>query len=268
MTYEGHTVSTGSQGCSDLNIPKEMIVTLDELCAPLNGFMEMLQTGIPETTLLSTAKKSAVQVLDALVATPPFSYLGRDFYAKGIRDAFMPEGIRNFQAYTLALMTGGLNAETMVLHRRSILLGRMTPVLAQLGFSLWEYKHEMTAFAKRLNEQEVERTPGGFAACFGEHFKLEQSGSWMDTTNISVQYASAVLPGDVMLRLGKRMHFVSFVGMLRANLFERVCVGHASRKCPICVHWFLTTMRGIRNIAAVLRQETSWAPDLLPDRGT
>ena len=32
VTYEGHTVPTGSLGCSALNIPKETISTLDKLC--------------------------------------------------------------------------------------------------------------------------------------------------------------------------------------------------------------------------------------------
>jgi hypothetical protein len=29
--------------------------------------------------------------------------------------------------------------------------------------------------------------------------------------------------------------------MLRADLFEGLCFGHAPRKCPICGRWFLTT---------------------------
>ncbi len=241
VTYEGHTVPTGTLGCNALNISDEVLDTLDGLCAPLNRFMGTLQAGMPDARLLPAARESAIQILDALVAIPPFSYLDRDFYANGIEDAFTQEGIEDFQAYTLALMTGGLNAETTAQHRRGILLGRLTPVLAQLGFSLREYKKEMTAFAEKLNGSEVERTPDGFASCFGEHFKSEQSGSWMDITNISVQYVSAVLPGDETPRLVKRMHFVSFVGMLRADLFEGLCVGHAPRKCPICGRWFLTT---------------------------
>lgn len=38
----------------------------------------------------------------------------------------------------------------------------------------------------------------------------------------------------------KRMHSVSFVGMFRSNLYERLCVGHAPRKCPLCGKCFLT----------------------------
>ena len=37
------------------------------------------------------------------------------------------------------------------------------------------------------------------------------------------------------------MHYVSFVGMFRSDLFEGLCVGHAPKKCKICGKWFLTT---------------------------
>lgn len=36
------------------------------------------------------------------------------------------------------------------------------------------------------------------------------------------------------------MHYVSFVGLLRSDLFEGLCVGHAPKRCPICGKWFLT----------------------------
>ena len=59
--------------------------------------------------------------------------------------------------------------------------------------------------------------------------------------NASVQYAVATIPGKEKSQLVKRMHYVSFVGMFRSDLFEGLCVGHAPRKCPICGTWFLTT---------------------------
>ena len=44
--------------------------------------------------------------------------------------------------------------------------------------------------------------------------------SWMTLTNASVQYVSAIRPGAAEPQLVKRMHYVSFVGMLRSDLFE------------------------------------------------
>ena len=62
----------------------------------------------------------------------------------------------------------------------------------------------------------------------------------MTLTNASVQYVSAIRPGKTEPQLVKRMHYVSFVGMFRSDLFEGLCVGHAPKKCPICGRWFLT----------------------------
>ena len=37
------------------------------------------------------------------------------------------------------------------------------------------------------------------------------------------------------------MHYVSFVGMFRSDLFDGLCVIHAPRLYPICGKWFSTT---------------------------
>lgn len=63
----------------------------------------------------------------------------------------------------------------------------------------------------------------------------------MALTNATVQYVPAIRLGNTQAQLVKRMHFVSFVGMFRADLFEGLCVGHAPRKCAVCGKWFLTT---------------------------
>lgn len=125
------------------------------------------------------------------------------------------------------------------------LLVRVIPVLGHLSYSLRQHKKTMTAFAEFLQENAEIRTPAGYAAAFGQFFKenatLEESNpSWMALTNATVQYVPAIRPGNTQAQLVKRMHFVSFVGMFRADLFEGLCVGHAPRKCAVCGKWFLT----------------------------
>ena len=94
----------------------------------------------------------------------------------------------------------------------------------------------MTAFAEFLQENAEIRTPAGYAAAFGQfsggecHFGGKRS--FVDGTD---QCDGAVCPRDPSRQCGrrssvKRMHFVSFVGMFRADLFEGLCVGHAPRK--------------------------------------
>ena len=125
------------------------------------------------------------------------------------------------------------------------MLVRIAQVLGHLSYSLGQYKEALTKFAERLNEPGYDRTSDGYAAMFGQFFKSEPTLSldnpaWMTLTNASVQYVAATRPGKTEPQLVKRMHYVSFVGMFRSDLFEGLCVGHAPKKCPICGRWFLT----------------------------
>jgi hypothetical protein len=103
----------------------------------------------------------------------------------------------------------------------------------------------MLDFAEKSDGNEAERTAEGFAKMFGDYFPPEfsitEGNAWMSTLNNSVQYISVIRPGEKVAKLVKRMHYVSFVGMFRSDLFEGLCVGHAPKKCKICEKWFLTT---------------------------
>ena len=121
---------------------------------------------------------------------------------------------------------------------------KLIQVMAQLGGTVQIYKQSMTAFAHALHDSK--RTPDGYAAAFSEHFPKDETlspdnSAWMQLTNTTMQYVSAVMPEKGIPQLVKRMHYVSFVGMFRSDLFEGLCVGHSPRLCPICGKWFLTT---------------------------
>ena len=115
--------------------------------------------------------------------------------------------------------------------------------MSQLGNTLNIFKSGMIDFAHKLHDSK--RTPDGYAAAFAEHFPKDDispdNSMWMQLTNTTMQYVSAVMPEKEIPQLVKRMHYVSFVGMFRSDLFEGLCVGHAPRLCPICGKWFLTT---------------------------
>ena len=57
------------------------------------------------------------------------------------------------------------------------------------------------------------------------NFSITEGSAWMSTLNNSVQYVSVIRPGEKVAKLVKRMHYVSFVGMFRSDLFEGLCVG-------------------------------------------
>ena len=153
VTYEGKTNPTGMLGCAALNIPDAVIDKLDELCAPINEFMKTLTSGMPDPTLLPATKEAAENILKLLSAVSPFDCLDLDFYITNICKAFTLEGIQKYQVYNIALLTGTLATEQAEEYKEGILLGRITPVMAQLAFSLREYKASMTQFTTELDAE-------------------------------------------------------------------------------------------------------------------
>ena len=245
VTYEGKTVPTGTLGCETLNIPDEVIEMLNELCPRVNLLLKTMNQQTPNAALLPDAGEAAVEILTLLRDVPPFDCLDTDFYISNIPKAFTPEGLQNLQEFSIAVTMGTLNAKQLEEYSLGILLGRIVPVLGHLAFSLAEYKKGMERFALMLDAEGSDRTPDGLAELFSRSFPAEfsmnEASQWMALTNETSQYLSVLHPGEDKAKLVKRIHYVTFVGMLRADFFEGLCVGHAPKKCRICGKWFLTT---------------------------
>lgn len=243
VCYEGKTVPTGTLGCAALNLSDKTIQKLTGPCDRLKEFMAGLNTGMPDTSMLPAAKEAAEQAMQLLHSCEPFSGIDLGFYLDSLPKPFSEEGVQSFQAYTMGLLTGTLDENATEEYRHGILLGRLTPVLAQLADSLQAYKEAMTEFAQLVDADDADRSPDGFAELFGKAFPPEVSfvgTDWMSMMNTTVQYVSVEKEDSSAPLLVKRMHYVSFVGLLRSDLFEGLCVGHAPKRCRICGKWFLT----------------------------
>lgn len=244
VTYAGHTLPTGSIGCAAMNITDEQIGALVQLAIPLAAVIELIKAGTPTAAHFAAAKESVLQITQMMRTTYPFSLF--DFPANGndIQQIFSDEYIENAIAYINAAQKIGVGAAFEERHKKGVGVVRLISELAQLGSTLMVYKCGMIEFAHKLHNSK--RTPEGYAATFAEHFNAAPTLSldnsrWMQLTNTTMQYVSAVMPEKGIPQLVKRMHYVSFVGMFRSDLFEGLCVGHAPRLCPICGKWFLTT---------------------------
>lgn len=246
VTYEGHTVPTGTLGCAALNIPAEVINRLDALCAPINLFMGMVQAGQGTPALLTAARESALHLVDLLKDVPPFNRIDANICQEAIHTVFTEDTLDKAAEYVSEIQNNSLAAAFDDRYRDVLRLLRYLPVMGHMGFAIRDFKCKLTDFAELLNRQDSDRTPDGYAAAFGRYFSntptlAEDDPSWMSLANISVQYVAVKRPGADDPRLVKRMHFVSFVGMFRTDLYEGLCVGHAPKKCAICGKWFLTT---------------------------
>lgn len=243
VIYEGRSFPTGTLGCDSLNIPASVLEQLEGLCAGLNRAMGAASTGELNAALLDTARGNALQIVDLLQSVPPFSYLDTDRYRGQIKRTLAPDRLDIINEYAAALISGTA-AFLEDRYKDAIRFFRLLPVMAQLGFSLKEFQTAMVSFARELDKPSCQRTPEGYAAAFGAFFPpsptLADGSAWMSLTNSTMQYVSALRPGQEGAALVKRTHYVSFVGMFRSDLFEGLCVGHGPKKCPICGRWFLT----------------------------
>ena len=244
VTYGKHTVPIGTIGCAALNITDEQITKLTTLCHPLSNIILMLGTGNVDVSVFPVAEKALWKIICFLQKTKPFSFLDLATDEKELHRLFDEEHIENIVAYIEATQDIGAVAAFDEKYSRGVGILKLIQVMAQLGGTLQIYKQSMTAFAHALHDSK--RTPDGYAAAFAEQFPKDETLSpdnsmWMQLTNTTMQYVSSVMPEKGIPQLVKRMHYVSFVGMFRSDLFEGLCVGHAPRKCPICGKWFLTT---------------------------
>ena len=243
VTYAGHTLPTGSIGCAAMNISDEQIGQLVQLAIPLAAVVELIKAGTPTREHFDAAKESVLQITQMMRSTYPFSLF--DFPADGhdIQQIFSREYTDNAIAYIKAAQEIGIAAALDEQCKKGVGVVKLINELAQLGGTLMIYKHGIIELAHKLHDSK--RTPDGYAAAFAEHFPKDDitpdNSMWMQLTNTTMQYVSAVMPEKGIPQLVKRMHYVSFVGMFRSDLFEGLCVGHAPRLCPICGKWFLTT---------------------------
>ena len=140
VAYEGRTAPAGTLGCEALNIPDAVIAALNEPCAVLNEFIAALGMMGVTDALLEKASGAALQIFNTMREMEPFSHLDQAFYAPGIVDAFTPEAIEQVRALNMAMLTRGLAAAQEPGLRKGALLSKIAPVLAQLAFSLAEYR--------------------------------------------------------------------------------------------------------------------------------
>ena len=244
VTYGKKTVPIGTIGCAALNITDEQIAALTTLCQPLNEIILMLGTGNVDVSVFPTAEKALWKIVRFLQKTEPFSFLDLATDEKELHRLFDEEHIENIVSYIKALQEIGAAASFDEKYSHAVGVLKLIQGMSQLGNTLKIFKGGMIDFAHKLHDSK--RTPDGYAAAFAKQFPKDETLSpensmWMQLTNTTIQYVSSVMPEKGIPQLVKRMHYVSFVGMFRSDLFEGLCVGYAPRKCPICGKWFLTT---------------------------
>ena len=245
VIYEGKAFPIGTLACDALNVPADTIARMNEQCEKINLLLGMLNAGQDASALFPMVREAALTMLDILSKTPPFSYMNIPKHRERIEKIFTADNARKYVEFAIRSLQGKLEMADVPAYEDAILLQRYTAVFGHLAYSLGEYQTAMLSFAEKSNEKESDRTPNGLAELFGVYFPPEitttDDNAWMSAMNNTFQYVSTIRPGENVAKLVRRIHYVSFVGMFRSDLFEGLCVGHAPKKCLICGKWFLTT---------------------------
>ena len=245
VIYEGKTFPVGTLACDALNVPADTIAKANKQCEKINLLLGTLNAGQDACALCPMAREATLAMLDILSETPPFSYMDISKHRERIERVFTADNALKYVEFATKAATNSLQFEEIQNYAEAITLQRYTAVCGHLAYSLGEYQTAMLDFAEKSDCNEADRTAEGFARMFGSYFTLEfsiaEGNAWMSVANNSVQYVATIRPGEKVAKLVKRMHYVSFVGMFRSDLFEGLCVGHAPKKCKICEKWFLTT---------------------------
>ena len=245
VIYESKTFPVGTLACDALNVPVNTIAKINEQCEKINLLLGMLNAGQDTSALFPMAKEAALTMLEILSKTPPFSYMDIPKHRERIEKVFTADSAQKYVEFATKAATNSLPFEEVPKYADAVMLQRYTAVFGHLAYSLREYQTAVLDFAEKSDSNEADRTAEGFAKMFGSYFPPEfsitEGNAWMSVANNSIQYVTTVRPGEDVAKLVKRMHYVSFVGMFRSDLFEGLCVGHAPKKCRICGKWFLTT---------------------------
>ena len=245
VIYEGRTLPIGTLACDALNISADTLAQMNEQCQKINLLLGMLNAGQDASALFPMARVAALEMLDILSKTPPFSYMDIPKHRERIEKVFTADSAQKYVEFAIKAAANSLQLDEVPNYADAIMLQRYTAVFGHLAYSLEEYQKAMLDFAEKSDGNEADRTAEGFAKMFGSYFppkfSITESNAWMSVANNSVQYVATIRPGEDIAKLVKRMHYVSFVGMFRSDLIEGLCVGHAPKKCRICGKWFLTT---------------------------
>ena len=245
VIYEGRTLPIGTLACDALNVSADTLAQMNEQCQKINLLLGMLNAGQDASALFPMARDAALVMLGILGKIPPFSYMDIPKHREQIEKVFTADNALKYMEFAIKATTNSLQLEEVPKYADAMILQRYTAVFGHLAYSLGEYQKAMLDFAEKSDGNEADRTAEGFAKMFGSYFppdfSITEGNAWMSTLNNSVQYVSVIRPGENVAKMVKRMHYVSFVGMFRSDLFEGLCVGHAPKKCRICGKWFLTT---------------------------
>ena len=246
VQYRDRILPTGSIACMAMNIPKEALEKSLPLCQRIAAVNTMLRTGIADKTAMSSACMAAHSLLKLMAQYEPFTFLDNPKLDERLDRLFTVDAFKKIRAFNSAVQNGMMDEEAEKKFGPTIDLLGLAPSLANYYDAISMLQKHIAPFADQLDSKDLPRTKEAyltqFSQSFPENFRIgDSTDSWMSMANVTVQYTAGVNEKNGQKQMKKHMHFLTFGGMLRADFFEGIAVGHAPKRCAICGRWFLTT---------------------------
>ena len=242
VVYNARALPTGTLACQALNTPRDRIAKILEHTPPLTAMVEDFRNRTCSLDLLEPVKASIHAILSLMQDQSPFCYLDVDIVHETIDELFLPE---IFIGYPTLCQIDRTQVSELTYSGFLFLketFENYVYMLEHLGYSLGKYLDGMTEFAETLDQLE-NRKLDGLARATSKRFpgiiSFDDDSTWMAGSNESCQYL-AMKDDNGKPVIGRRNHYQSVVGLLRADFFEGLAVGHAPKKCLNCGRWFLT----------------------------
>ena len=241
VIYNARALPTGTLACQALNIPRDPIAKILEHTPSLTAMAKDLNHRTCSLDLLEPVKASIHAILSLMQDQPPFCYLDVEILHLTIEEIFKPE----MCIYYPKLCEIDRKAIPDDITRGALLLKTQFDeyvfALEHLAYSLSQYLDGMTAFAEELDKLENRKLDGlaqATARRFPAIITFDNETALMAGANEGCQYVATQNENGKPV-IGRRNHYQSVVGLLRADFFEGLSVGHAPKKCLNCGRWFL-----------------------------
>ena len=205
----------------------------------------MLRTGTADKIAMKSACLAAHDLLKQMALHEPFIFLGNPQLDQRPDQVFSVEAFKRIGAFRNAVQNGRMDEEAEKKFGPTKDLLGLAPALANYYEAISLLQEHVAPFANQLDGKALPRTKEAyltqFSQSFPENFRMgDGTDSWMSMANVTLQYTAGMNKKNGQMQMKKQMHFLSFGGMLRADFFEGISVGHAPKRCAVCGRWFLT----------------------------
>ena len=246
VQYRDHVSPAGSIAVQAMTIPRESLEDALPLCKRVASVNTMLHTGVTDKTAMNSARMAAHPLLKLIAKYEPFTFLSAPELDQRLDQAFTVDAFKKIRAFGSLLANEKMNETAKEKYIPTQDLLALAPMMSNYYDAITMLQEHISPFAEKLDAMHAPRTKEAYLSQFSQSFPQDflmgdGTDSWMSMTNVTVQYTAAPVTGSDHMQMQKHMRFLSIGGMLRADFFEGLSVGHAPRRCAICGQWFLTT---------------------------